>query len=298
MIRTLQIIIIYILFQLPVFAHPGWGIDFDSRGNLYFTDIINKTIWKLSQNGELTAFSEMKWSHQLFVDEDDNIIICNEEFKMGNGWNSVIKISPNGDESYIVEPTKYGMGFSGSLIVPINNLIVYEYKNNLFSLNKDSGYTKLIDKSKFSSITNLHIEDNNTVYIVDDNKIKCLDQNGKLKTVAENLLEINNSRGAYGGKYNRIYGIDLDTNGNIYAAYYGNSKVLKISPEGTKAEICLSQKNWYPVGVKMFDNHLFVLEEGHAENDGPTALRIIKLDSKGNKEVIISMGHIGGKSLE
>jgi hypothetical protein len=28
-------------------AHPGWGIAVDSKGVIYFTDIVNRTIWKL-----------------------------------------------------------------------------------------------------------------------------------------------------------------------------------------------------------------------------------------------------------
>ena len=63
-------------------------------------------------------------------------------------------------------------------------------------------------------------------------------------------------------------------------------------------DIYLSPKNWFPTGVKLYNGSLFILEEGHLNDDGPTALRIVKIDEDGGVIILVSMGHIGGKSVK
>jgi hypothetical protein len=43
---------------------------------------------------------------------------------------------------------------------------------------------------------------------------------------------------------------------------------------------------------------LYILEEGHAPEDGPTALLIIKLNSDAKSKTFLAMGHIGGKTVK
>ena len=163
LIKIIIVITLGLYYSSLGIAHPGWGIEHDSKGNLFFTDIINKTIWKLDKEGNLSAFSKEKWSHQLIIDNNDNIFICNEEYKIGNGWNSVIKISPDGDESYIIPPTKTGNEFSGTLIAidEIEN-VYFEYKNNIYK-RTPGGNISLFIKKDFKGITNLNIINLNIV---------------------------------------------------------------------------------------------------------------------------------------
>lgn len=81
-------------------------------------------------------------------------------------------------------------------------------------------------------------------------------------------------------------------------AYYGNSRVLKVLKDGTIEEIYFAKGDWYPTGIEYHNNNLFILEEGHAPEDGPTALRIIKLNSEGKGKILVAMGHIGGNSVK
>jgi len=278
-------------------AHPGWGIEHDSKGNLFFTDIVNRTIWKLDTDGTLSAFSKEKWSHQLIVDRDDNIYICNEEYKMGNGWNSVIKISPEGDESYIIPPTKYGKEFSGTVIaIDENENVYYEYKNNIYRRSSDGDLSLYINRD-FKGITNLKFLNDN-LYVLDQDEIFKVDRNKNLSVINKNFINPNPTDGAYEGRFNRAAGIDFDNEGNLIVAYYGNSRVLKVLNDGIIEEIYFAEGDWYPMGVEYYNNNLYVIEEGHASEDGPTALRIIRMNSDGITKILVAMGHIGGKSVK
>ena len=35
------------------FAHPAWGIVIDKQGQIYFSDVVTDTVWKLSKDGRL-----------------------------------------------------------------------------------------------------------------------------------------------------------------------------------------------------------------------------------------------------
>jgi hypothetical protein len=297
LIKIILVTTISLLNLISVIAHPGWGIEHDSKGNLFFTDIVNKTIWKLDTDGNLSAFSKEKWSHQLIIDDDDNIYICDEEYKMGNGWNSVIKISPDGEESYIIHPTKYGKEFSGTLIaIDENENVYFEYRNKIYIKTLDDNPALYLNKD-FKGITNLkYLKDK--LYIVDKDEIFRIDRNKILSVIANNFINPNPQNGAYGGRYNWAAGIDLDEDGNLFIAYYGDSRVLKVLNNSSTDELYFSKGNWYPMGVEYYKDHLYILEEGHASDDGLTALRIIKLNSDGKNEVLVSMGYVGGKSVK
>jgi len=279
-----------------ILAHPGWGIEHDSKGNLFFTDIVNKTIWKLDNDGKLSAFSKEKWSHQLFIDNNDNIYICNEEYKIGNGWNSLIKISPDGYESYIIPPTKRGIEFSGTLIaIDDSENVYYEYDNNVYKRTSEGKYSLYVTEN-FNSISNLDFLNSN-LYVVSREEIFQVDRNKNLSVIAKDFINSNPIDGAYEGRYNMVAGIDIDDEGNLVLAYYGNSRVLKILKDGTIKEIYFAEGDWYPMGVEYNDNNLYILEEGHAQGDGPTALRVMKITDNGMTDILVALGHIGGKSV-
>ena len=297
LVKIIVVITFWLLYSFIGIAHPGWGIERDSKGNLLFTDIVNRTIWKLDTDGTLSALSKEKWSHQLIIDNDDNIYICNEEYKMGNGWNSVIKISPEGEESYIIHPIKYGKEFSGTVIaIDENENVYFEYKNYIYKRTFDGDLSLYINKN-FKGITNLKFLNDN-LYVVDQDKILLIDQDKNLSVIAKNFINPNPTDGAYGSRFNQAAGIDFDNDGNLLMAYYGNSRVLKVLNDGTIEEVYFAEGNWYPMGVEYYNNNLYVIEEGHAPEDGSTALRITKLSRDRIPEILVAMGHIGGKSVK
>src|SRR5688572_20470588 len=52
-------------------AHPGIGIVKDSKGNIYYTDL--KQVWKISLDGTRTAVVKNVHTHELYMDEQDNL---------------------------------------------------------------------------------------------------------------------------------------------------------------------------------------------------------------------------------
>src|SRR5688572_14730059 len=53
------------------YAHPGVGIVQDSKGNIYYTDLVH--VWKISPEGKKTIAIRNVHTHELFIDKNDDI---------------------------------------------------------------------------------------------------------------------------------------------------------------------------------------------------------------------------------
>src|SRR5262245_9032075 len=74
--RTLLVVLlstVFVWLPLRVSAHPGWGIRVDSEGEVFFSDVDRNRVWKISRRGTLVSIIKGKHSHDLFLDQGDNL---------------------------------------------------------------------------------------------------------------------------------------------------------------------------------------------------------------------------------
>ncbi|NOH00368.1 MAG: hypothetical protein HND52_20575 [Ignavibacteriae bacterium] len=291
--KTLFIILFYFT---NMFAHPGWGIAIDSNGTIYFTDIINKTIWKIEEGKNQEAFIKNVWSHSILIDKNDMLYFENEEFEMGNGWISLKKVSETGNVAYVISPTKYGEGFNSPVFTMDDDQNIYfAIRDTIFKKDSSGTVNKFISDG-ISSPHYLTYLANGFIYLVDLEGIKRISTDGNLESAALNLTIDDPKDNPYPDDdrevFNRIYGITIDDKNNLYYAYSGNSRVFMIDTSGNKSEIYYSKGPWYPYGLAWYNEKLFVLEEGHAENKGPEALRITIVQPNGNYKRLKQIGEL------
>ena len=60
-------------------AHPGNGIVVAKDGTVYFADVTNETIWKLTPDGKLSPLVRNRWTHSLFLAPDGTLYYEREE---------------------------------------------------------------------------------------------------------------------------------------------------------------------------------------------------------------------------
>ena len=60
-----------LLCLTSLIAHPGIGIVMDSKGNVFYTDL--EHVWKITPDGQRTIAVEKVHTHELYLDEDDNL---------------------------------------------------------------------------------------------------------------------------------------------------------------------------------------------------------------------------------
>jgi hypothetical protein len=63
-----------------------------------------------------------------------------------------------------------------------------------------------------------------------------------------------------GARFRRPLRLSLDSAGNIYVADYGNHRVRKIAPNGVVSTVALVSWPWWPTGVAVWRDRIYVLE--------------------------------------
>ena len=295
------------VFNLNSFAHLGWGLQFDSKGNLYFSDVINRRILKITNDSRLETISSNKWVHDLQIDENDNLYLGNEETSMGNGWYSLVKISSDGTESYLIPPTQNRDLFNGeSFVVDSNGSIYNAIYYKIFKIVSNNPITfaggeigdndGVGENAQFTNIWTMQILRDGNIYAVDDagNSIRKITLEGEVTTVARNIINPTPTNTPFPGtRFNNAYGLDMDNEENMYLAYNGNGRVLKISPDGNKSEVYFSGEGWFPTGVAYKDNDLYILENNQSDQlTGNIEQRLVKLSSDSTVTILFENGEV------
>lgn len=65
---------------------------------------------------------------------------------------------------------------------------------------------------------------------------------------------------AHQARFWRPHGMAVDASGNLYVADYGNRRVRKVTPDGTVSTVALISWPWWPTGVAVWGDRVYVLE--------------------------------------
>ena len=71
MYKQIILILCLIFCTTNIEAHPPVGIAIDSKGNVFYSDL--EHVWKITPNGTQTIAVKDIHTHELFIDEEDNL---------------------------------------------------------------------------------------------------------------------------------------------------------------------------------------------------------------------------------
>jgi sugar lactone lactonase YvrE len=186
------------------------GLTIDSDGSIYVSDKGNTIISKITPQGYISTFAgtanvpgydnnipgKFEFIYELTIDSDGNIYVA-------DGGNNIIrKITPQG----------YISTFAGTATVA-------GYDNNI--------------PGKFNTPVGLTIDSDGNIYVADteNHVIRKITPQGYISTFAgtANVPGYDNN---IPGKFNRPFGLTIDSDNNIYVADGGNHLIRKITPQG------------------------------------------------------------------
>lgn len=285
-------------FFLPsAAAHPGWGIVIDRQGQVYFTDL--QGVWKIDRGGRLTRFVTGKHTHDLYLDSEDNLFgeHLTYDAPQDRWWLSVWKATPEGALTDLIPPTTTPpRGFSltrdpsgtmyswdGSNLERRQSRILKRTPEGEVAVLAGGpwGYADGPGSSaRFSSIGDIALGPEGALYVTDSATVRKITREGTVTTLARDLVEeIPFYDPASEARFNRLMGLAVDPEGNVYVANYGNRCVLKITPAGGITTVLRSYGLWMPTGVAVADDNVYVLEYLFSPF-GETRVRMVSPDGK------------------
>lgn len=282
--RLLWIFLFLGLSAVPAFAHPGWGIVRDARGNVFFTDL--KQVWKLAPDGKVSVAVPNVHTHDLRIDAQGNLYGENLSYESGRDkWHNYFwRLTPEGRLETIVPDGEVTRGFS-LLKDAAGNMYGFEQNNHtrtrtLLLKRTSRGEVQELaggafgikdgkgKEAQFSSVGGVDVLPDGTIYLVDGATLRKVSPDGQVTTLARELDQPRKLIQGTAGLANAFFGVRYDGSGTVYVADYDNRRVLKLSADGKQRVTAYeSPFGWAPTGVWVAADELYVLECRHPFGD-------------------------------
>lgn len=287
-----------VLLSSPAKAHPWGGLVIDSDGNLYFTFICPfvdddhyACVWKIDTNQELSEMLKSQRSPSDIILSNSpgrNIYAAERNGFSPNFTNTLWEIQ-NSEASIIISPNRnQDAFFIQAYAVSDNGIIYFAKENQLFKRDSDGNITEVKLGKDLGNIRLLEFGNNGELYIMNSSHLY-VKTGDDLRLIAPTLKEEDPENIPFRGA-NIFFDMAIDKNDNIYLAYYGNRKVIRISSAGEIETILESKAPWSPHGVDVINGEVYILEStlGNGKwwkfwdnEDDEIIPRIRKVDSDG-----------------
>src|SRR5688500_1114232 len=236
-ITILSVVLACFLLTSEAQAHPAWGIAVDRQGQVYFSDL--KTIWKIDTQGIVSVFRAEGHTHDLNVDEAGNVYGEHD-------FTAIWKMTPTGGFSYLYAPMDNPPRGISLWRDRDGNMYSVEQNNHLkretllLKRTPDGKVGVLAGGSyghadgqggqaKFSNIVGVAFGPDGSLYLSDGSSVRKITVDGTVTTLARNIMVESASGKPVGAS--SLFGIAVDAQINVFAADYGNRRVLKITPD-------------------------------------------------------------------
>ncbi|MEQ9264958.1 MAG: hypothetical protein RLN81_07050 [Balneolaceae bacterium] len=257
-----------VLLSSPAKAHPWGGLVIDSEGNLYFTFICPfvdddhyACVWKIDTNQELSEVLKSQRSPSdiiLSSSPGRNIYAAERNGYSPNFTNTLWEIQGS-EVSILISPNRnQDVFFIQAYAVSDNGTIYFAKENQLFERVSNGKISEVKLGKDLGNIRLLEVGNNGELYIMNSSDLY-VKTGDNLRLIAPGLKKEDPENIPFRGA-NIFFDIAIDKNDNIYLAYYGNRKVIRISLAGEIQTILESQAPWSPHGVDVIDGEVYVLE--------------------------------------
>jgi hypothetical protein len=241
------------LATLRANAHPAVSVVFDSKGNLYYSDL--EQVWRMAPNGALDIVVPNVHTHELLIDAADNLYGENLWYDNPRWMHEFWRRSPDGRVERVVPAHEtFKDEYDPSL--------VRDRAGNHYWAKKPSGPIMknrgVLARGPFRDVRFMTVTPDGTVYFIDTFDLVRVTPDGGVTTLARNLTteDLIPSRA-----HNQLLGLWTDRAGNVYVADYKDNVVKRIAPNGAVSVAARAQWPWSVSGGAFAPNgDLWLLE--------------------------------------
>ncbi|HKP37534.1 MAG TPA: hypothetical protein VJT71_11815 [Pyrinomonadaceae bacterium] len=293
------------------FAHPSWGIVVSSTGVVYFSDL--ETVWKIDRAGKLSIFRagvNGQHVHELSIDAQDNVYGPDYRYEPATDqyFNRIWKMSPNGQMTYLGEPSDRAAAGMSVTLDSAGNMYSIDQNNHtktqtLLLRRTPQGIVTTLaggayghadgtgTAAKFSSVSAMVFGPDENLYLADGSYVRRVTLNGVVTTLAKDLTArtAEDKPTLFGGSSGGLAGLAVDTGGNVYVADAGSRRLLKISKDGKVTVVYRVDPPHFPNGVfATSTGEVYVLEFSFTLPGTTAGARVRKIGSDGRMTLLNS----------
>jgi hypothetical protein len=262
-------------------ADPGVGIVLDSKGNIYYTDLLQ--VWMQKPDGTKSIAVPNVHTHELYLDKNDNLfgehLWYNGEEK--NTWGHYFWCRYADGHITKVKDSTEGFPQWYSFTRDDAGNMYYQEQSipSKFWKIDSAGNKTLLGSKSFSAIGRLHFTKKGKLYFSNEDDLYCITPGDSIKLILKGIGEkgilslINSDRHA-------IMNIWSDAKENIYIA---TGNVIKmIDSKNVITTIYKSATGWNPVSGFIASNGDFWVMENNAGN----GVRVNKISMEERKQIV------------
>ncbi|WP_460911423.1 NHL repeat-containing protein [Spirosoma areae] len=262
-------------------AHPGVGIVRDSRGTIFYTDLVH--VWKIIPgSGRRQLAVRNVHTHELALDTQDNLFGEHlwYEGEATNKWGHYVwRLSSSGQLTKVI-PTTEGFLTNYSFVRDRAGAMYWVERGvpTRFMKKSPKGRMTLLATGTFRDVRWQHVTPDGVVYFVNDDGLHRLLPNGTIKLINSDLDEAPASASVVN---HNLMGLWSDPPGNVYVAVSNQRKVQCISPNGRVTTVVRVPSPWAPSGGLLApDGSMWLLEFSPTNQ-----VRVRRIDKQGRVQV-------------
>ncbi len=251
------ILLLFLLVPVLAQAHPGIGIVRDSKGNIYYTDLIH--VWRISPDGKKSIVVREVHTHELCLDRADNLFgeDLRNSGEVSDRWYHSLWKRTRAGQMITVEAARLGFrndwGFAQDRFG--NQYWIYHEEDGTSLIRRctvGGTVSTLTPDAAIGHVNWVSVsEDGKLLYLAGDRDLYTMTQNGHVET-----LMPDDNRGRH-----TLMGMHVQADGSLYLADYGQQAIKKISKDGMVTVVATTDDPWSPSGVCAApDGTLWILE--------------------------------------
>lgn len=262
-----------LLAHFPAMAHPGVGLVEDSRGNVYYTDLVH--VWKVSPDGRKTIAVRNAHTHELALDAADNLYgedLVYEGEALNRWHHRLWKRSPDGRVTDLFGKRAGFRNDHGFARDRRGTEYWIFFENSICLLRKrtpDGRIATIPNRSPLPHLSWLAVgEGDSVLYATAGHRLYRISSGG---TVAV-LLQHERAEG------HALMGLWPAPDGSVYVADYHDRAVKRVFANGNVTLVTRTEPNWFPSAVMLARNGALWLTEYSPTNQ--VRLKRISPDGK------------------
>lgn len=290
----LLILAFFVWTAWAALAHPSSGIAVNERGEVFF---VHSTVGvaKLDREGRLTYVHKSTGGHWLCLDRQGSFSRTQPKYFLRvtpDGVRPALAFADGGAPIAVCGDGNlyYGSGWGGGHEHELGGATVSRLSPDGTIATFSPQLKEVLAKAR-AGVRGLAAGPDGLLYVASANSIYRVAMNGAVTTLIERPVLKDCDANPPPDGLPAFQGLDVTTDGTVYAAATGCRALVKISAAGSLDTVLTSERPWSPCAVALHDGDVYVLEWTNP-NDGPSAgwrPRVRKLARDGKLTTLITI---------